>query len=292
MGKGQANSVYISDLDGTLLRQDATASPYTLEVLQRLLAQGLFFTVASARSVVAMRKILSGLTLPLPVIEFNGAFISDLASGRHEIIQDFGLHLAQDIYAFIRKHHLVPFISTFNGSEDCLYYTSVSNPGMRWYIKDRQQHGDRRLRHNANMESVLFERVVCFTIIGRRRDMHNMYLHIQQAFGKNTVCLCQENTYSPGWFWVTVHPREATKAQAIQRLLRAHNLAERELVVFGDNINDLPMFAIADTRIAVANAVDRVKHAADHIIAANDADAVARYLQQVWKRPRNGNHGG
>lgn len=284
-------TVFISDLDGTLLRHDATVSPYTLEVLRRLLAQGLLFTVASARSVVAMQKLLAGLTLPLPVIAFNGAFISDLASGRHEIVQDFGPPLAQDIYAFMRKHHLVPFVSTFNGREDCLYYTSANNAGMDWYVKDRQQHGDRRLRHTANLEQVLFEQVVCFTMIGRRRDMHTMYLHIQQAFGSRTVCLCQENTYSPGWFWVTVHPREATKARAIRRLLRRYELVDRELVVCGDNINDLPMFAIADRRIAVANAVDRVKHAADRIIAANDADGVAHYLQQAWTRPGNGGNG-
>jgi hypothetical protein len=71
------NPFYVSDLDGTLLRSNATLSSYSKKILQQLLHEGLHFTVASARSVFSMWPILDGLRLSLPVIEFNGAFISD-----------------------------------------------------------------------------------------------------------------------------------------------------------------------------------------------------------------------
>jgi len=81
-------TLYISDLDGTLLNNSAELSAYSKTTLQAMLADGLIFTVASARSVVAMQQMMAGLTLPLPVIEFNGAFISDLATGRHEVVNN------------------------------------------------------------------------------------------------------------------------------------------------------------------------------------------------------------
>ena len=62
-------SLYISDLDGTLLRNDATLSTYSQKVLTQLLQEGLAFTVASARSIVAIQSLLQGITLSLPVIE-------------------------------------------------------------------------------------------------------------------------------------------------------------------------------------------------------------------------------
>ena len=80
----QREALYISDLDGTLLQGDATLSPYSRQLLNSLLQEGLPFTVASARSIVSMQPILKDVALSLPVIEFNGAFISDLATGRQD----------------------------------------------------------------------------------------------------------------------------------------------------------------------------------------------------------------
>jgi hypothetical protein len=77
---------YVSDLDGTLLANNASLSEFSRAHLAQLLREGLSFTVASARSVVAMQLMLQGLPIQLPVVEFNGAFLSDLATGRHEVI--------------------------------------------------------------------------------------------------------------------------------------------------------------------------------------------------------------
>ena len=79
-------TLYVSDLDGTLLTNAASLSDYSRSVLQALLADGLKFSVASARSVASMRNMLHGLTLELPVIEFNGAFLSDLSTGHHTAV--------------------------------------------------------------------------------------------------------------------------------------------------------------------------------------------------------------
>ena len=106
--------LYITDLDGTLLRSDATLSAFSRSVLADLLSRGVLFTVASARSVTSIRPILNGLPLPLPVIEFNGAFISDLDTGRHAIINDIDRDLA------VRLDHEIAragFVARFSGAD-------------------------------------------------------------------------------------------------------------------------------------------------------------------------------
>ena len=131
------NPLYVSDLDGTLLINDATLSEYSRAELQRLLHEGVSFSVASARSVVSIRKIMQGLHLTLPVVEFNGAFLSDLETGRHQVIHSIESAVALDIYHTITRFGCIPFVSTYNGIEDRLYYPDPINEGMDWYVNDR-----------------------------------------------------------------------------------------------------------------------------------------------------------
>ena len=55
------------------------------------------------------------------------------------------------------------------------------------------------------------------------------------------------------------------------------------LVVFGDGVNDIDMFEIADEAYAVENAVDELKEIATGVIACNDEDGVAKWLYERVK---------
>jgi hydroxymethylpyrimidine pyrophosphatase-like HAD family hydrolase len=58
-----------------------------------------------------------------------------------------------------------------------------------------------------------------------------------------------------------------------------------KLVVFGDSVNDLSMFRIADEAYAVANAIAELKQAATAVIGSNEEDAVACFLQKACGLP-------
>ena len=130
------NSLYVSDLDGTLIRRNASLSAFSEAALREMLDAGLLFTVARARSVVSMQGILRGLPLRLPVIEFNGAFLSDLATGRHETVTALEPAIAEDVYALALHHSMAPFVSSFDGTEDRVHYAAAANAGMHWYLED------------------------------------------------------------------------------------------------------------------------------------------------------------
>jgi hypothetical protein len=74
------SALYVCDLDGTLLRSDATLSGFARDGINRLLDAGVHLTLASARGTAGMRALLDGVRLRLPVIELNGAFVSDMRS--------------------------------------------------------------------------------------------------------------------------------------------------------------------------------------------------------------------
>ncbi|MDZ8239379.1 MAG: HAD family hydrolase [Nostoc sp. ChiQUE01a] len=278
------NTVYISDLDGTLLGNNAKLSSFSKKVLDELLQQGLQFTVASARSIVSIQSMLKGLNLRLPVIEFNGAFISDLDSGRHEIINSISPDVVESIYKLILEFGCVPFVSSFNGTEDCAYYQDVINDGMRWYLNDRLTNKDRRWRVIEDLTHSFSDQVVCLTVIGHAQQLLELESAIIEIHGTSVETHLIENQYSPGWYWLTIHDYKATKDQAIQTLVENYGLKQSQIVVFGDQINDIKMFKIATHAIAVANANPELKRYATLVIGSNTEDSVVKYIFQNWSK--------
>lgn len=278
----KAHPVYISDLDGTLLTNSATLSDFSRMELCRLLSEGLNFSVASARSVISMQSILRGVPIKLPVVEFNGAFISDLQTGRHETINSIDSAVVKEVYALIESFGPKPFISTHNGTEDCLYYCDILNEGMQWYVNDRTIKGDRRLRRSQNAKAALREQVVCLTSIGTAEMLAELYEAVLERHGAHLEAHLFENHYSPGWYWFTVHDSKATKANAVRTVLEAQGLNNSELVVFGDHINDLKLFSMATEAIAVSNANPAAIKQATRIIGSNEEDSVVKYICEHW----------
>ena len=73
MGK----TLYLSDLDGTLLTPAVRLSAFTAETVNRFVEGGGYFSYATARSGESSKTITEGLRVRLPVITHNGAYIVD-----------------------------------------------------------------------------------------------------------------------------------------------------------------------------------------------------------------------
>jgi hypothetical protein len=273
-------TLYISDLDGTLLGDDATLSEYSSTALKRLLSNGTLFTVASARSVISMQHILKGLPIGLPVIEFNGGFLSDFETGRHYVINSLEPHVVEKLHELISGFGFSPFVSTFNGSEDCLYYGDIVNEGMQWYLEDRTRNRDKRLRAIGKLADSFKDHVISITVVGLGETVGELRRSIVGDFGDHVQTNFFENRYSPGWHWLTIQSDRTTKDQAIHILKKDWDLDDAELVVFGDSSNDIRMFQMADRAIAVANASEDLLEYATETIGPSNEDSVVKFMER------------
>jgi len=270
--------LYVTDLDGTLLRDDGTLSLYARSSLERMLIQGLRFTIASARSVFSMQQVLQGLPITRPIISINGGYISDLATGRHHLINSIDSRLAAKLLEMIGGSGMAPWVSTFDGTRDRLYYHRVANDGMQWYPEDRLAAGDTRLRYLDCLTDALSDEVVCLIVMGKKEQVGRLRTSIAERYGNELMMQFYENRYSPGWHWLSIHDAGATKGRALQTLVARWELEDLELVVFGDAENDIEMFRVADRAIAVANAEAPLKPYATELIGRNSDDSVARFI--------------
>jgi Cof subfamily protein (haloacid dehalogenase superfamily) len=270
--------LYVSDLDGTLLDSSGKLSDFSRKNLKRLLDAGLNFTVASARAINEIQPVLGDVPINLPVIAINGAYLTDYKTGKHLQINAMEKSAAQAIFDVIRKKNLWPFICTFNGRQDCLYYETLTHPAMHWYCQALSALNDKRLRKSQNLAGVLNETVISLAVMGDREPVGEIADILARQFPGQLENFYFENPYSPGYWWLTIHDKKACKSIALRELMEMAGFKREQVTVFGDHINDIRMFESAGHAVAVENAEEKVKMVADEIIGTNDNDSVVKYL--------------
>jgi len=268
-------TLYLSDLDGTLLRSDVTLSEFTCKTVAELTERGELISFATARSRTTALKVTKGLTVSLPIAAYNGVFITDSLSGR--ILQKclFSPEEAERIHKAFVSRGLSPVVYRINRGRECYSYNemTVSPETEDFILSRRPDPRDDPLRTD---EGITDGEVFYFNCIGSKERLLGAYEELKDSF----EVLFYDDIYSKHR-WLEIMPRGANKAQAALRLKEL--LGCGRLVVFGDAVNDIALFSAADESYAVANADERLKACATGIILSNDEDGVARKLLELCR---------
>ena len=268
-------TLYVTDLDGTLLNSNDQISQYSMEIINGLVAKGMQFTYATARSLVSASVVAKGLSTTIPVIAYNGALIVNPATGEVISSLSFTGEEAARIREVLQEHGANPLVYAYvDGVERVSYVTGRENEGIRRYLEVRK--GDRRFRPLED-ETLLYQgNIFYFTCIADREELLPLY-EIFKRDGRYR-CTLQQELYRPEFF-LEIMPEKASKAEAIKRLKEIWHCGK--VVSFGDAVNDITMFEISDECYAVANGVAELKACATGVIASNDEDGVARWLADM-----------
>lgn len=271
------NTLYVTDLDGTLLNRSDRINPKSIEIINRLVEQGMLFTYATARSLVSAAVVTEGLSANIPVIAYNGAFIMQPATGEILSQEKFDGEEISVVKAVLDEYDVNLLVYSFiDGVEKVSWIAGKENEGIRRYLDSRK--GDRRLNPVKNKRELYQGDMFYFTCIGEKEELQPIY----KIFSEDDRyhCTFQQELYRPE-FWCEIMPARATKAYAIQKLKKIWNCDK--VISFGDAINDIPMFEVSDEAYAVENAVEELKALATGVIDSNENDGVAKWLEQRLK---------
>jgi Cof subfamily protein (haloacid dehalogenase superfamily) len=272
--------LYVSDLDGTLLRSDATLSPRTRTGLAAAFEHGVPITFATARGLFATRHILGDLPLSLPVITNNGAFVTDIGSGQRRHVHSMGFELAQAALDLLSSYGVAPFVLVSELQNDRLYFTPPTNSAMAWFRDEKMARADPRLRAVTSLRLSSEHDVIGFVALDRPDRIEELAAALRLQVPDLHASVCA-NHYCPGFSELTVSDVGATKANALRKLAFDLEVELSDVVVFGDNDNDVDMFQIAGRAVAVANCSALARSNASEIIGSNDEDAVVQYIERI-----------
>lgn len=266
--------LYVSDLDGTLMNSEKIISPHSVEIINRLVSEGVNFTIATARTYRSAFRIIRDIDFRLPVITLNGTVLSDTKTGKAVEAALFSAEDVAELRRILRGRCGNTVVKAFFGDDlRRTYLNAVPNEAFAAYL---EEHGSDPFVIGVDTEDELFAGKICFlSLIAPKETLEPIHEEITRTGRWET--LLQQDTYRED-YWLEVFPKGSSKAEAMRKVMKLAGCDG--LVVFGDSINDLSGFRIADKGCAVSNASEELKAAATEIIGSNDEDAVAEWLRK------------
>ncbi len=270
-------TLYVTDLDGTLLTSAEKISAYSRERLNRLIGEGMPFTFATARSASSAYRAVEGLDLRMPAILYNGGLIYNYATGetlRCVVFQD---DQKAYVLSVLREYGIASIVfAATEGRERLVWDKNHETDGVRRYLWRRR--GDGRLLPATTEEDLLGGYVFYFKCIGPREQLENAWNVLK--YDRRFICIFHQETYQND-FWMEISPREATKANGV-KFLRGYLGSER-VVCFGDTSNDSDMFDVCEEKYAVMNADLWLKEKATGVIGYCEEDGVTKWLESNFR---------
>ena len=239
-----------SDFDGTLLTSDHRISPKTLDAIQRITKQGIPFTPISARSPLGIwpyAKLIENYNI---IVAFSGALILDKN--------------ATPIYSVQLDPALGVNYYTY---DDCV----ARDLNNKWVIYERSVTG---IQIEPYDESAVYSPHK-IQIIGETDEVIGIELILKEKFPHLSICRSHAN-------FLEVMHKSATKGNAVRFLEDYFHVKMEECVAFGDNFNDLDMLESVGLGVAMGNAPDEIKQAANRVTASHNDDGIALILNEIF----------
>jgi len=269
-------TLYISDLDGTLLNRNAELSPNTKDALNQMIEDGLCFSVATARTAATAIKILDVVQWSVPLVLLNGVLIFDITNKRYIQILSLSTKTVAEVLSVFKRLNVTGLMYQFSNNEQSTYYESLDHKPLRDFIEERRVRYNKVFQQIDSFAAIPPDDIVYFTLL----DTHDKIQLVHDALSavSNISQFMYKDIYSSDLWYLEVHSEKASKQNATMYLREAYGF--ERIIGFGDNLNDLPMFAACDVKVAVGNAVPEVKDAADYICDTNDKDGVVKWIEE------------
>lgn len=270
-------TLYISDLDGTLLNRSSIVSPHSIEKINYLLQKGMLFTIATARTPATVVPLLEQLQIDIPAVLMNGAVLYDIRRKLYIRTNGFTDNSALRYIDLLEKRGLIPFVYRIDNNKLKVFHKPLTYDIQREFKRQRENTPYKEFIPTIDYSVELLDNPPLFLMIIDRFDkLQTAAAEINRA-GKCSF-FCYRDIVDTEYGYLEIYPKGVSKAATAQQII--DKLTPWEVVAFGDNLNDMPLFKIADRRYAPENAVDEVKQQATAIIADNDHDGVALFLEK------------
>ena len=254
----------VCDIDGTLVRQDKSLSDAVRAAGQRVIEAGVPLALISARPPSGIGWLAKELGSDSPLAAFNGG---TLFRSNGDILIDWQVprQIADTVLPMLSRPDVTPWVF----ARGRWFVADPGNPhvaGER--IASRQ---DPVVRDNFADLLPAIDKMVAVSDVSGALDA--VEAEVRSAAG-HAVTILRSQPY-----YLDVTHTQANKGDGVIALADLIGVPLSATAAIGDMDNDLPMFAQAGLSIAMGQAPDAVKAAADHVTTSNEEDGVAHAIE-------------
>ena len=247
-------SIILSDLDGTLFHNDKSISDFTKETIRQAQATGIKFGICTSRAKVNALKFLKGIE-PDILITNGGGIV---------YFQDKKIYNCEFTVEETRK--LIAAAFDVFGKDVTL---SADNEHAL-YSNSREELGDTFWTFNDFLDFTEPCMKMCIQSLDKEKIKK-----VASVIGIENVDYLPFSDIP----WYKLSKKAATKEKAIEELCRHLNITSSEIAAFGDDFNDIGMLQLCGKGIAMENAIEEVKAAANEVCDSNESDGVAKWIK-------------
>lgn len=262
-------SIIALDLDGTLTRNDKSISPHTRQTLLDAQQRGLKVVLASGRPTNGMTYIADDLQLSEyggVVLAYNGGEITDWRTKEVLYRVAFPADRIQHLYDQVKAagFHIMTYVGREIWTEEVDQYIVRSSERNRMQI---------RLVDNF-VDAVRDVPIAKCMITGDPELLCEFEKRVVDHSDPDIIGYRSED------FYLEFVPKGIDKGRCLQKVLDHYNAKREQLIACGDGYNDLSMIEFAGLGVAMANAKEPLKKAADFITLSNEDDGVAYVVEK------------
>ena len=259
------------DLDGTLCKSDGGVSEETISIIKRLQEQGHIIVISTGRRLSRIIPLLKKCNIYSYVIALNGAQIYDYNNNQFLLEEDIGFNCCNQIYRLFKRFPSIKI--SFHTR--LLRYTNVPYPEDVLLTDESFK----------NLEFMNIPQVVIWTNLYSLLEMKSEIERISniKIVNQSRDLVYRNSSYFENSSFIDISTDNVSKGNAIKFLLTYLHFSRDDAIAIGDSINDLSMFDVVGTKVAMGNADSFLKEKADYITLSNDENGVAYYLEKLLK---------
>ena len=258
------------DVDGTLLNTefDDVVAPRERKAVSRLREAGHVLALCTGRNRHSVAHVIAtadGVLDGVPRILLNGAQVFDGGSGR--VLREAGLppEMLAALVTVFREHGVLPGMFTDDDVGGLTIENQPPNSVLGNYLRRRGEKVG-AVRVVDDLLDHLPDSALEIGTIDEKDKVMALTAAVRRTFGDavqiiNTETLLARDAY----MWIEVYAADCTKGSGLSLLARELAVPKERIVAIGDNYNDLDMFTAAGHRVAMGNAPEAVRAAADRV---------------------------
>lgn len=205
----QKDILFISGLDDTLLHKEDNLSDYSKVELNRMLDEGVQFTISTMRTPASLMKPMSDIRLKLPVIAMDGAVLYDIQENIYLRTYVISNTMSKEILGLIHKQGLECFVNVIIDDMLVIYYRETQDKVHNQLIKEMRKSP---YRNYVKSESLNSEDVVYFMLLYPKEMIEDFYQVLKvNKFTDKLKVLKYDSADYPGYAYIKIYNRNATR---------------------------------------------------------------------------------